>query len=247
MEGLAKKEMVRELREQLMALQGFKRPVIGEAAPDFGLKAMASAFPCGLMPTGAVHEFISPTAACATATNGFVAGLLSTLMTDNLSCVWVSTKRSLFPPGLTYFGIAPHNIIFIDVKKDKDALWVAEQALKCNALVAVVAELGELTFTQSQRLQLAVEDSKVTGFLHRKRPRTENTLACMSRWKIRPVASHTAGNLPGVGLPVWEVRLEKIRNGKPGIWYYGWKDGIFTAIQPQAKAAVTVPKIERYA
>lgn len=248
MEGLAKKEMIRELREQLLAMQGFKRSVIGEEGIDFGLKAMASAFPCGILPTGAVHEFISPTAACATAANGFVSGLLSTLMSDNLSCVWVSTKRSLFPAGLSCFGIEPHKIIFIDVKKDKDALWVMEQALKCNALAAVVAELsGEVTFAQSQRLQLAVEESKVTGFLHRKRPRRENTLACVTRWKIRPASGLVYGGLPGVGLPVWEVRLEKIRNGRPGSWYFGWKDGAFIPVQPQIEKGSTTIKIERYA
>ncbi|OJV54225.1 MAG: hypothetical protein BGO31_12800 [Bacteroidetes bacterium 43-16] len=245
--GLDKKDIVRELREQLLAIQGFKRSVIGQDVPDFGLNAMAPAFPFGVLPLGAVHEFISPTSACATAANGFVAGLLSTLMTNDMSCLWVSTKRSLFPAGLTYFGIQPHRIVFIDVRTDREALWVMEQALKCNALVAVVAELGELSFAQSQRLQLAVEDSKVTGFLHRKRPRRENTLACVSRWKIRPIASHTAGNMPGVGIPVWEVRLEKIRNGKPGTWYFGWKDGAFISIKPQDATVIKVPKIERYA
>ena len=247
MEELAKKEMISSLREQLLEMQGFKRSVIDQELPDFGLNAMAAAFPCGVLPTGAVHEFISPTAACATATNGFISGLLATLMTNNLPCIWVSTKRSLFPPGLAYFGIAPHKIIFIDVKKDKDALWVLEQALKCNALVAVVAELGEISFAQSQRLQLAVEASKVTGLLHRKKPRSENTLACVSRWKIRPVTSYTPGNLPGVGLPVWEVRLEKIRNGKPGTWYFGWKDGSFIPIQPQQQTVHKAPEMERYA
>lgn len=246
MEGLAKKEKIKELQEQLLSMQGFKKRSIGDELPDFGLEAMAAAFPFGVLPTGAVHEFISPTAAYAAATNGFISGLLSVLMADNRSCLWISTKRSLFPPGLVYFGIAPHRIIFIDVKKDKEALWVMEQALKCNALAAVVAELGELSFAQSQRLQLAVEESKVTGLLHRKRPRYENTLSCVSRWRIRPLKSQT-GDMPGVGLPVWEVHLEKIRNGQPGTWTLGWKNGSFMAIQPQAKQKVKIPKIERYA
>src|SRR5690606_18931399 len=98
-------------------------------------------------------------------------------------CLWVSTGRSLFPPALAFFGIEPQHIIFIDVKRDKDALWVMEQGLKCKALAAVVAELQEVSFAQSQRLQLAVEKSRVTGFLHRRRPRRENTLACVSRFR----------------------------------------------------------------
>ncbi len=244
----SKSEIIKGLREKILVMEGFKSTSLDTENTDFGLNAMASAFPFGTFPTGAVHELISPTAACATAANGFVSGLLSTLMTDNLSCVWVSTKRSLFPAALTNFYIEPDRIIFVDVKTDKDALWVMEQALKCNALAAVVAELsGEVTFAQSQRLQLAVEESKVTGFLHRKRPRRENTLACVSRWKIRPVASLVYDGLPGVGLPIWNVQLEKIRNGRPGSWIFGWKDGTFISIQPQVEIGSTKTKIERYA
>lgn len=248
MKGLNKVEIIKNLREKILMMEGFKSTTLDAENADFGLNTMASAFPFGTFPTGAVHELISPSAACATATNGFVSGLLSTLMKNNSSCLWISTKRSLFPLGLTYFGIEPNRVIFVDVSTDKEALWVMEQALKCNALAAVVAELsGEVTFAQSQRLQLAVEESKVTGFLHRKRPRRENTLACVSRWKIRPASSCVDYSLPGVGLPIWDVQLEKIRNGKPGIWQIGWKEGSFISIQPQKKKDTVATKIERYA
>ena len=36
-------------------------------------------------------------------------------------------------------------------------LWVIEEALKCEGLAAVIGEIKELSFTQSRRLQLAVE------------------------------------------------------------------------------------------
>lgn len=248
MKDLEKVEIIKELREKILVMEGFKSTSIDSESTDFGLNEMASAFPFRTFPTGAVHELISPSAACATATNGFVSGLLSTLMKNNTSCLWISTKRSLFPLGLAYFGIEPDRVIFVDVRTDKEALWVMEQALKCNALAAVIAELGgEITFAQSQRLQLAVEESKVTGFLHRKRPGRENTLACVSRWKVRPAASLVDDGLPGVGLPIWDVQLEKIQNGKPGTWQFGWKDGFFIPIQPHTKASTATTKIERYA
>ena len=248
MEGFARKELIKELKNTLLELQGFKPTDVTTDQLEFGLTAMASAFPFGTLPTGSIHEFISPTAACATATNGFVAGLLSTLMMNDKSCLWVSTKRSLFPLGLAYFGIAPHRIIFVDVQRDKDALWVMEQALKCSVLGAVVAELNEISFAQSQRLQLAVEESRVTGFLHRKKLRSTNTLACVSRWSIRPVASQVVDGLPGVGFPAWEVTLEKIRNGKAGSWTFGWRDGQFVSMQPQAQGwNAPLPKIQHYA
>ncbi len=247
MEGLAKKEIIKQLQEKILVLEGFKKGITDRDGPDFGLQAMESAFPYPVFPTGVIHEFISPTAACATASNAFISGLLSTLMKNGEPCLWISTKRSLYPPALKLFGIEPHRVIFVDVTRDKDALWVMEQGLKCNALAAVVTELSEISFAESQRLQLVVERSQVTGFLHRKHPRRENTLACITRWKIKPVASYVPHNLPGVGYPVWEVHLEKIRNGKPGKWQWGWWGNQFVHISPKKLSKSIIPESERYA
>lgn len=41
---------------------------------------------------------------------------------------------------------------------------VMEEALKCGGLAAVVGEVQDISFTASRRLQLAVEQSGVTGF-----------------------------------------------------------------------------------
>ena len=80
---------------------------------------MNSAFPGGAFPVGAIHELISPTEACAAAANGFLAGLLSTLMKKGGVCLWISARRKLFAPALKFFGVEPHRVIFIDVKREK--------------------------------------------------------------------------------------------------------------------------------
>ncbi|MGO1243439.1 MAG: ImuA family protein [Sphingobacterium sp.] len=230
MVGIEKKEIIKKLQQEILSLEGFKSATTDLQQEDIGFQLMADAFPRHTFPKGTIHEFISQTAACATAVSGFVSSILSILMNNDTPCLWISTKRSLFPAGLGYFGVQPDKIIFIDITKDKEALWVMEQALKCSALSAVVAELSEVSFTESQRLQLAVEKSQVTGFLHRRKPRRENTLACTARWKITPLASYTENGLPGVGFPLWEVNLEKIRGGKPRKWALGWRDNKFISI-----------------
>jgi protein ImuA len=241
-----KKEIIRQLKKTILSMEGFSTGPDSRLL-DFGLGPMNASFPEGTFPVGAIHEFISPTEACAAATNGFLAGLLSTLMKKGGVCLWISAGRKLFAPGLKFFGVEPHRVIFIDVKCEKEVLWVIEQGLKCNSLAAVVAELRDISFAESQRLQLAVETSKVTGFLHRQRPRMENTLACVSRWKIRPMASRTGG-LPGVGFPCLEVELVKIRNGRPGIWQFEWKNGTFKVVPDRTKTAVKplVPQKQRH-
>lgn len=239
MNGLAEKnEIIRQLKEKILSMEGFDTKADGRQ-PDFGLGPVSAAFPGGVFPTGAIHEFISPTETCAAAANGFLAGLLNTLMKNGGTCLWISNGHKLFAPALKFFGLEPHRVVFIDVKTEKEALWVMEQGLKCNSLAAVVAELRNISFAESRRLQLAVETSKVTGFIHRQRPQTENMLACVSRWKIRPLSSHTDG-LPGVGFPRLEVELVKIRSGRPGIWQFRWENGKFRiATEPEQIKTIT--------
>jgi len=199
---------------------------------ETGLWEVEKAFPEHTFPLSAVHEFISDNRENAAATNGFMAGLIGPLINKG-TAVWVSNKRTIFPPALKNYGIDPERIIFIDLWKQKDVLWAVEEALKCDAISAVIGELSELSFTESRRMQLAVEQSKVTGFIHRYNPRSENVTACVSRWKISPQASNMHGSLPGVGFSRWNVQLVKVRNGKPGSWQVEWTAGQFRHIPRQ--------------
>ncbi len=101
--------------------------------------------------------------------------------------LWISQKRTLYPPALKFFGIDPDRVIFIDVKNEKDLLWMTEEALKCQALCAVIAEIKDLDLTASRRLQLAVEHSRVTGLLHRINPRT------LGQYRLRSPVENLAG------------------------------------------------------
>ena len=246
--GMGKNEIIKQLREKILVMEGFNS---GKDARqlDFGLGPVNNSFPGGTFPVGAIHEFVSPTEACFAAANGFISGLLNTFRKKEGVCMWISTRRKLFPPAMKFFGFDPHRIIFIDVKQEKEALWVTEQALKCNSLAAVVAELPNVSFSESRRLQLVASESGVTCFLHRHHPYINNTLACVSRWQIRPVASWLPEGLPGVGFPRWEVELLKIRNGKPASWLFEWQNGGFRYLPNQKRvitASVTAKK-ERYA
>ena len=109
-------------------------------------------------------------------------------------------------------------------------LWTMEEALKCEGLAAVIGEIKELNFTVSRRLQLAVEQSRVTGFIIRNNPRTITTSACVTRWKITTLPSELKDGLPGVGFPRLNVGLLKVRNGKPGNWQIEYSAGRYRHI-----------------
>ncbi len=208
---------VAQLKKDILSLQGFKR-TSNLATLDVVPGAIKNAFPNTEFPLRAIHEFISTGAEDAAVTNGFVSGILASLMNNRGGCIWIGSSKTIFPPALKSFGIVPDKIIFIDVKKEKEILWTMEEALKCDSLSAVVGDVKELSFTNSRRLQLAIEQSCVTGFILRNNQRNLNTTACATRWKNTPLPSELAEGTPGVGFPRWNVELLKVRNGKQGSW-----------------------------
>jgi protein ImuA len=223
-------DIIAELQTDIIRLEGFK--TFKSQDVDVGLGPIKYAFPNGSFPKGAVHEFLTSRPEDAAATCGFISGLLSTLMGKNGSALWISSSRSIFPPALKNFGVQPDRFIFIDVQTEKDVLWATNEALKCGALTAVVAEIRDVSFTESRRLQLSVEESQVTGLVFRRNTQKIDTTAFVSRWKISSVASEQVDDLPGIGFPKWNVELLRIRNGKPGCWELQWKNNRFVSAEP---------------
>ncbi len=221
-----KKEIVSRLRKNILLLEGFKPPAAGKKNIT-GLAIIENAFPNGIFPAGAIHEFLNNEPEHLAASGGFIAGLLNSLMDRGGVCLWVSASRTLFPPALSSFGLEPHRVIFIDLERKKEILWATEEALKYEGLAAVVAELDEISFAESRRLQLAVEKSRVTGFIIRKNCRKINTTACTTRWRITHLPSKLEEGMPGVGHPRWNVELLKVRNGNPGSWQVEWDTNHF--------------------
>jgi protein ImuA len=225
----SKKEVINQLRKEILLLQGFKPDPAG--SQSIGLGPIETAFPNGVFPKAAIHEMLITMPEQAAACGGFLAGLLNILMKNNGVCLWISKSRCLFPAALKVFGVEPDQIIFIDLKQEKEVLWVMEEALKCAGLAAVVGELKDLSFTQSRRLQLSLEKSKVTGFILRTDAERIATTACVARWQITPLESEQVDGLPGLGFPRWHVELLRVRNGNPGLWKLEWADGKFNAIE----------------
>ena len=240
--------IIARLKKEILPLQGFKS-IKGKENYDLGLGPIRFAFPNSCFPLGAMHEFCCDEKENTAATSGFISGILSRLMKDGGACIWVRTAKTIFPPALKTFGIDPEKIIFVDLKTDKDVLWVTEEALKFDGLAAVIAEIRELDFKASRRLQLAVEHSRVTGFIIRIKPKNLpagrqvlNTTACLTRWRISSIHSGSPNDLPGIGFPRWNVELLKVRNGIPGSWQVEWLNG---KLKPIQKSITTIPEEQK--
>ncbi|MDQ0965390.1 protein ImuA [Flavobacterium sp. W4I14] len=233
----ASRELIDKLQQDILLWQGLKPQVAGKA-DAIGLGAIETAFPNGVFPKKAIHEFITIAPEDSAATDGFIGGLLAILMKDGAACVWISTARKLFPLSLRLFNADPERIIFMDVQTEKDVLWIMEESLKCKGLAVVVAELSDLSLIESRRLQLAVEQSGVTGFILRKDERKTASTVATARWKISPLPSLTERGMPGLGFPRWQVELLKVRSGKPGSWVMEWAGDAFRQLEPEQQHAI---------
>lgn len=221
------------LRKEILSLQGYK-PTSGNLSINAGLGPVRKAFPNQQVPVSVLHEFICQQPESLSATNGFINAFLSSLMQKGNAALWISSSHRTFPAAMPLFSVQPHRIIFVHVPKEKDVLWVTEEALKCNGLAAVIAETKDLGFTASRRLQLVIEQSLVTGFLLRPQPRVLTPNVCAARWNITPLPSELPGGMPGVGFPRWKVELLKVRNGKPGQWALEWNGKAFKHISSKS-------------
>ena len=233
-----KPDIITQLKKDILALQGFRPLVHSQQQIDLG--TINHSFPHAQFPLGANHEFICNSKESLAASTGFIAGILSTLLQKGGAVAWISSSQIIFPPALVSFGIEPSQVIFIHLQKE--ILWTLEEALKCEGLTAVVGEISSIDLTASRRLQLASEQSRVTGFLLRYPPKQLNTTACVCRWQIQPLKSETEDGLPGVGFPRWAIELLKVRNGKPGHWQLEWANGQFNEVMMTTDSTIDKQK-----
>jgi len=224
----SKAEILSRLRREVLSLEGFK-PLISGTHDPIGIANINDCFPQKVFPTSALHEFICKSNEELTASSAFIAGLLSSIMLLGGKTLWITSRLPIFPHALVQCGVRPQNVIFLHLTKEKDVVKAIEEALRCKALTSVVAELPELSFTASRRFQLAIEATGISCLLLRYKPRNLAT-ASVTRWHIRPVASKTEYDLPGIGYPSWKVDLQKVRNGRAGSWDLSWQEGQFKQI-----------------
>ena len=135
--------------------------------------------------SGALHEVIADTPGAAT---GFCLALAARLARAGGAVLWCEhpalDSGRLYPPGLLAYGLDPGRLIVVRARKDTDALWAMEEALRCRGLAAVVGELRTVSLAASRRLQLAAEAGGVTALVLRARDARPAPSAALTRWRV---------------------------------------------------------------
>jgi hypothetical protein len=105
---------------------------------------------------------------------------------------YIDTGGDFYPPAAAQLGLPLERLLVVRAKRNADALWVCEQALRCQAVAVVVLPVRTIDTYASRRLQLAAETGGGLGFLLRSDARGGHTFAA-TRLRLDPLP----GTQPG--------------------------------------------------
>jgi protein ImuA len=155
--------------------------------------------------------------------DGGWAGFLLAQIDGRKPVLWVQERMAILESGRIYPpGLATQDLIHVEARDARDALWAMEEGVRCAALTCVIGELwGDpraLDFTATRRLAVASERSGVPCWLVRLGG-TANLSGARMRWRIASAPS-LADGLDGraPGPPTWDADLFRARGAPPGRW-----------------------------
>ena len=155
--------------------------------------------------------------------DGGATGFLLASLPRDRPLLWVQERMAileggrLYPPGL---GIS--DLIHVEARDARAALWAMEEGLRCSGLGAVIGELwgdpGALDFTATRRLAVAAERYGVAAFLIRLGGHA-NLSGARMRWRIGSAPSLPHEFDPRApGEATWDAELFRARGAVPGRW-----------------------------
>jgi protein ImuA len=238
------------LREAIARIEGGRvaplaRPggpvALGGRAGERGL--MLDRVLRGGLGRGALHEVVAARPGDAGAACGFALALAARFAAAHhgaarAAIVWIledaagRESGAPYAPGLAAHGLDPARLLVVRTATAADTLWAMEEALKCRAPAAVVADLWRsktYDLVASRRLVLAAGRNKPAGILVpagaaggadalSSSARTRFEVAAMPS----PRLASAGHRLPLPGRAAWAVRIARIRAG-PGS---GASDGL---------------------
>jgi protein ImuA len=164
--------------------------------------------------------------------DGGWAGFLLAQTDTAKPVLWIQDRMAILESGRVHPpGLPSRNLIHVETRDAKDALWAMEEGVRCAALSAVIGELwGDpraLDFTATRRLAVAAERSGVPCWLVRLGG-TANLSGARMRWRVASAPSLVSDlDARAPGLPAWDAELFRARGIPPGRWGIANEAGAF--------------------
>ena len=155
-------------------------------------------------------------------------GFVLAHLTPDRPLLWVQERMAILEGGRVHaagLGAAGRQLIHVEARDAKAALWAMEEGLRCPALGGVIGELwGDpqaLDFTATRRLAVAAERTGVACWLIRLGG-TANLSGARERWRLAsaPSAPHSFDH-KAPGTPRWAAELFRSRRRLPASWVVG--------------------------
>jgi len=146
--------------------------------------------------------------------------------------LWVQERMAILEAGRVHPpGLSCQDLIHVEARDAREALWAMEEGLRCSALSCVIGELwGDpraLDFTATRRLAVAAERSGVACWLVRLAG-TPNLSGARMRWRIASAPSlFNDLDAKAPGLPAWDAELFRARGMPTGHWRISHEPGAF--------------------
>jgi len=126
-----------------------------------GCQELDASLPDGGYAPGTIIEWLEPAPGCGAYYLALAAA--RNAVADGKYLVVVDTEQRFYPPAARSMGIPIERIIVLRPQNEADALWSIDQALRCSAVGAVVANLDRVSELQARRFQLAAEQGQALG------------------------------------------------------------------------------------
>jgi protein ImuA len=155
--------------------------------------------------------------------DGGWAGFLLAQMDTDKPLLWVQDRMAILESGRIHPpGLPSQNLIHVEARDARDALWAMEEGVRCACLSAVIGELwGDpraLDFTATRRLAVASERSGTPCWLVRLGGHA-NLSGARMRWRIASASSLSNPLDPRApGMAAWDAELFRGRGIPPGRW-----------------------------
>lgn len=163
--------------------------------------------------------------------------------------LWVQDRMAILESGRIYPpGLPSQNLIHVEARDARDALWAMEEGVRCSALVAVIGEVWGnprvLDFTATRRLAVASEKSGTPCWLVRLGGTADLSGARM-RWRIASAPSLLNPFDPRApGPPAWNADLFRARGSPPGRWTLANEAGAFHLVaKPRDRALGEIERL----
>lgn len=217
---------------------------LGHDARPLGIEAIDARLGGGLA-LGALHEVAPVAPLHLGAASGFALALAARDR-GRKSVLWIQPEFAgqesghAYGPGLVLFGLPLERLLIVRVTRSREALWAMEEALKCQALSTVIAELADdaADLTATRRLVLAAREGGSLGLLLRHRS-TREPNASVTRWEIAAASGWRRDGFGGLGQASFDLSLVKNRRGICGRWCVAWS-GHEHAFTPLSRGVAAV-------